>query len=54
MTSHACVYLCLGIEGTREQWKVCVEYTENTLGFAVGSLFVEKVFHGESKEKVVF
>ena len=47
-----CVFVRAGIEGSREHWKYCVEYTESALGFAVGSLFVKEVFHGESKDKV--
>ena len=40
-----------GVEGNEEKWKECVGATESVMGFAVASMFVREVFHGESKTK---
>ncbi|XP_065582225.1 endothelin-converting enzyme homolog isoform X2 [Artemia franciscana] len=40
----------LGTDYTEEVWRYCVGDTNSILGFAVGSLFVRKTFHEESKQ----
>ncbi|XP_017884979.1 endothelin-converting enzyme homolog isoform X2 [Ceratina calcarata] len=39
----------IGSEGREEQWRYCVTDTHNTMGFAIGAMFVREVFHGKSK-----
>ncbi len=39
-----------GQEEIEPRWKRCVDATENALGEAVGKLYVDKAFAGESKE----
>lgn len=39
----------LGKEGHAERWRSCVTDTDAAVGFALGAMFVKKVFHGESK-----
>ena len=41
----------LGKEGHTERWRECVTDTDSALGFALGAMFVHKVFHGESKKE---
>ena len=41
----------LGKEGHSERWRECVTDTDTALGFALGAMFVRKVFHGESKKE---
>lgn len=42
-----------GQEEIEERWKRCVESTENALGFALGKVYVERQFPGESKAKAL-
>ncbi|XP_012171205.2 endothelin-converting enzyme homolog isoform X2 [Bombus terrestris] len=39
----------IGSEGREEQWRYCVSDTHNSMGFAIGAMFVREVFHGKSK-----
>ncbi|QQP35810.1 Uncharacterized protein FKW44_020703 [Caligus rogercresseyi] len=38
-----------GKEGHEERWRSCIADTDTVLGYALGSLFVRKVFQGSSK-----
>ena len=39
----------LGKEGHSERWRECVSDTDIAIGYALGAMFVDRVFHGESK-----
>lgn len=41
----------IGSEGIEVSWRYCVTDTNQVMGFALGSLFVRKVFQGNSKER---
>jgi predicted metalloendopeptidase len=41
-----------GTTGGEELWRHCITDTDQVLGFALGSLFVQEVFKGNSKQKV--
>lgn len=41
----------IGSEGIEVSWRYCVTDTNQVMGFALGSLFVRRVFHGNSKER---
>lgn len=41
----------IGSEGTEVSWRYCVTDTNQLMGFALGSLFVRRVFQGRSKER---
>ena len=38
--------------GSEEDWRYCVSDADGVLGYALGALFVQEAFHGDSKEKV--
>ncbi|RWS12030.1 endothelin-converting enzyme 2-like protein [Dinothrombium tinctorium] len=38
-----------GSEGSESPWRYCVSDTNNVMGFALGAMFVQNVFHGDSK-----
>ncbi|XP_050414611.1 neprilysin-4 [Patella vulgata] len=40
-----------GIKREQPRWKMCAEYVKNTLGHAVGRMFVERYFDESSKDK---
>ena len=40
-----------GVETPKPRWKECVTRTAGAVGFAVGRLYVEKVFAGDSKSR---
>ncbi|XP_060561809.1 endothelin-converting enzyme homolog isoform X3 [Ruditapes philippinarum] len=40
-----------GTTGGEELWRHCITDTDQVLGFALGSLFVQEVFKGNSKQK---
>lgn len=42
----------LGTVGSEESWRYCVMDTNRVLGFALGAMFVEEAFQGDSKKKV--
>lgn len=46
------ISLISGTAGGEELWRHCISDTDLVLGFALGSMFVREVFHGESKHKV--
>ena len=39
----------IGSDGGEEQWRYCVEDTNNVIGYALGAMFVREVFQRESK-----
>ncbi|RWS21777.1 Endothelin-converting enzyme 2-like protein [Leptotrombidium deliense] len=39
----------IGSEGTESPWRYCVSDTNNVMGFAMGAMFVQSVFKGDSK-----
>lgn len=41
----------IGSEGIEVSWRYCVTDTNTVMGFALGSLFVRRVFQGQSKER---
>lgn len=41
----------IGSEGIEVSWRYCVTDTNQVMGFALGSLFVRRVFQGNSKER---
>lgn len=41
----------IGSEGIEVSWRYCVTDTNQVMGFALGSLFVRRVFQGRSKER---
>lgn len=41
----------IGSEGIEVSWRYCVSETNTVMGFALGSLFVRRVFQGKSKER---
>lgn len=41
----------LGTVGSEESWRYCVMDTNRVLGFALGAMFVEEAFQGDSKKK---
>lgn len=41
----------IGSEGIEVSWRYCVTDTNQVMGFALGSLFVRRVFQGKSKER---
>lgn len=41
----------IGSEGIEVSWRYCVTDTNQVMGFALGSLFVRRVFEGKSKER---
>lgn len=41
----------IGSEGIEVSWRYCVTDTNQVMGFALGSLFVRRVFQGKSKEQ---
>jgi len=41
----------IGSEGIEVSWRYCVTDTNQVMGFALGSLFVRRVFKGNSKER---
>lgn len=41
----------IGSEGNDVPWRYCVTDTNQVMGFALGSLFVRRVFQGNSKER---
>ena len=41
----------LGKEGHTERWRECVADTDVALGYALGAMFVRKVFQKESKKE---
>lgn len=41
----------IGSEGLEVSWRYCVTDTNQVMGFALGSLFVRRVFQGKSKER---
>ena len=44
--------MILGVSGEKEHWRFCTTDTDSTIGFALGSMFVQEAFQGESKLKV--
>lgn len=40
-----------GTQGKDEVWRYCISDTDNTVGFALGAMFVRNAFEGGSKEK---
>lgn len=42
----------MGSEGIEPNWRWCVTDTNQVMGFALGAMFVRKVFKGESKARV--
>lgn len=46
------VFFFLGTVGSEESWRYCVMDTNRVLGFALGAMFVEEAFQGDSKKKV--
>ncbi|ESO95683.1 hypothetical protein LOTGIDRAFT_188395 [Lottia gigantea] len=42
-----------GIKREEPRWKMCAEYVKDTLGHAVGRMFVDRYFDESSKEKAV-
>lgn len=43
-----------GSDGGEIPWRYCVSDTDFVIGFALGSMFVQAAFDGESKAKVGF
>ena len=43
-----------GTDTERARWRVCVTYTNDNFGMAVGRMFVEKHFNEEAKKTVCF
>lgn len=41
----------IGSEGIEVSWRYCVTDTNQNMGFALGSLFVRRVFQGNSKDR---
>ena len=50
ITLPFCIFT--GTEGNIEKWRSCVGDTGQTLGFALGHLFVKSAFHGASRVQV--
>ena len=44
--------LLYGREEMPARWKFCIAYVNGNLGMAVGALFVNKYFDGQSKQDV--
>lgn len=42
----------IGSEGMEVPWRYCISDTNQVMGYAMGSLFVKRVFKGESKVRV--
>ena len=47
-------FFSLGTVGSEETWRYCVMDTDRVLGFALGAMFVEEAFQGDSKKKVSY
>lgn len=43
-----------GASNPEERWRQCVSDTDNVLGFALGAMFVNKTFDGDSKPEAEF
>lgn len=41
-----------GASAPQPRWRMCVNKVANTLGFAVGSLYVERAFDEQAKKEV--